>query len=278
MDEQIEYIEYVLNFHQPKLDYILKQDGFVIFISGAKNTGKTNISLLLAEYCYQQEYRTRIATNIKTESYMVEKQIIDLETLEEWLKQEGRKLFILDEAGVHLKKMRFMTDMNLLVMDLIQLIRHYDAGFIAIAPSIAFIDSSYTNTDILDLHIHKWNQKTALCLDNLQKSTYKLFLIPETTIKYKSKDTAIFRRKKQIDLSTLPLCCQVSLYYAETNLMKAVEAKYGIGREEIKRLLKKHILLHSKMSPVTNTCVDKELKENSKTFLNCHLFIIIHLI
>ncbi len=37
-------------------------------------------------------------------------------------------MFVLDEAGKH-KKLRFMIQKNILIMD-IQLIRHYDAGFI----------------------------------------------------------------------------------------------------------------------------------------------------
>lgn len=121
---------------------ILERDGYIIYISGPKERGKTDCALLLGEVSYLRKYRTKIATNIVVESYMIERQITNLPDLKQWLTEPGKKLFILDEAGLSIPKLRFMSAMNVEIMKLLQMIRHYDAGFIGIAPSTKNIDST----------------------------------------------------------------------------------------------------------------------------------------
>jgi hypothetical protein len=236
------------------LAYILDRDGFVIFISGKKEDGKTDVALLLAEICHALGFRKHIATNIKTDSYIIEKQIVSLDELRNWLHQGGRKLFILDEAGKHIKKMRFMSEMNLAIMEVIQLIRHYDAGFIGIAPSDIFIDSNFLNTDILDARIKKLGKRMALVRDYLisGKSTYFLLDIPRTSIKFNSKDTADFALHTKIALNDLPLCCGVARVYAETGSYKAVSQSFAnMNPKEIRRHLRNH-LKHASLPLTTN--------------------------
>lgn len=196
------------------LNTVLQKDGFIIYIGGPKEKGKTNLALLLAEICYIFGYRKRIATNIKVESYMFEPQITDYETLDSWLQSPGRKLYILDEAGKHIKRTRFMSSKNANIMDTLQLIRHYDAGFIGIAPSERFIDSKFLDTDILDVRIKKITQKRAKIDNNLLNDSYFFNDVPPTSLKYDSKDIATFTLKKVIPLDKLPLCCRVSQVYA----------------------------------------------------------------
>lgn len=193
---------------------VLKRDGFIIYIGGPKDKGKTNLSLLLAEVCYLAGFRKRITTNIKVESYMFENQITDYETLDAWLKTKGRKLFILDEAGKHIKRARHMSSKNVNIMDTLQLIRHYDAGFIGIAPSERFIDSKFLDTDILDVRIKKLTRKRAKIDNYLLNESYFLNEIPPTSLRYDSKDIATFTLKKVIPLDKLPLCCRVAQVYA----------------------------------------------------------------
>lgn len=223
-----------------KLDQILSRDGFVIFISGAKEKGKTDFACLLAEYCYLKGFRTKIATNIKTESYMIERQITDFPALNQWIQTSGKKLYILDEAGKSLKKLRFMSAMNLQVMEIIQLIRHYDAGFIGIAPSPAFIDSAFLNTDILDLHIKKLSKNVAIVRDYLDNSTYFLYAIPRTSINFNSKDIADFKMKPDTLLSEMPLCCQVATIYGSTGSYKNIMTAFKLKPEQVRRLLREH--------------------------------------
>lgn len=222
--------------------FVLDQDGFVIFISGAKDRGKTNIALLLAEICWTLNFRRHIATNIKTESYMIERQITNYDDLDAWFKGGGRKLYILDELGKHLKKMRFGSEMNLLIMDTVQLVRHYDGGFIGIAPNETFIDSSFLNTDILDAKIYKESRSLTRIKIVKESEPYLAYHTPSTSIDYNSKDTAEFTRKPVRRIETLDLCCRVAKLYADTQSYDAVMKEFKLSsRRRVGQLLRRHI-------------------------------------
>ena len=72
------------------LDQILQRDGYIIYISGPKERGKTDFSRFIAESSYLKGYRTKISTNITTENYMIEKQITNLPDLKQWLQEKER--------------------------------------------------------------------------------------------------------------------------------------------------------------------------------------------
>ena len=161
----------------------------------------------------------------------------------EWLRTSGRKLFILDEAGKHIRKLRFMTQKNILIMDIIQLIRHYDCGFIGCAPSETFIDNNFLNTDILDAKIRKLGKKTAKVYDYLARECYFLFDIFRTSVKFDSKDIAEFKMHKRPNPDEIRECCRVALMYAEGMSTDKIAKTYDPPkpRNYITRLLKKHL-------------------------------------
>ncbi len=222
------------------MEQILQRDGYIIYISGAKEKGKTDFGLFLAEFSHINKYRTKISTNIETESYMIEKQITNLPDLKDWLQEKGKKLFILDEAGLSIPKLRFMSSMNIEIMKILQMIRHYDAGFIGIAPSTKNIDSTFMNTDILDAHIKKITKRVAKVKDYLQNDTYFLEDIPKTTINFNSKHIAEFKMERTLILSELPLCCQVAASYSSTGNMGQVATAFKLEKMQIQRLIRKH--------------------------------------
>lgn len=222
------------------LSEILNLDGFIGFIQGGKGKGKTDISLLIAEICYMKGYRTHIATNIWTESYMIEKQIINIPDLKTWLNSSGRKLFILDEAGKHLRRMGFMSRKNQALLELVQLIRHYDAGLICIAPAQRFIDSGYLDPDVIDFIIKKINLHFAKLYLTQSKVNINMLNIPKTSIKFNSKDIAELTLDKKVDLSVLPLCCQVAAVYAQYGTYKHIREQLGLEDMQIKREMLKH--------------------------------------
>jgi hypothetical protein len=234
------------------LDDVLQRNGYVIFICGAKEKGKTNFALFLSEYSYDKGYKNKIATNIWTENYRIAKQITCYPDLQEWLKEKGDKLFTMDELGKHLRKMGFMTKKSQLIMDAIQLIWHFDAGFIGCAPSESFIDNNFLNTDILDAKIRKINQTTALVFDYLRNDTYFLHDIPVTSIKYNRKDIATFTMKREINVETLRLCCKVAYYYGQSKSYDYVKlnVKEVTHDEQVRRLLAEHCQ-HTVDSPLT---------------------------
>jgi hypothetical protein len=222
------------------LNPILQRDGFIIYVSGAKEKGKTDFSLLLAEIAYLKKFRVKIATNIETESYMIEKQIVNLPDLKEWLQESKRKLFILDEAGLSIPKLRFMSTMNIEIMKILQMIRHYDSGFIGIAPSTKNIDSTFMNTDILDAHIRKVTKTLAYVKDYLQNDTYYLEGIPRTSINFNSKHIAEFLMEKETITTDMPLCCQVAAIYGKKVSTSQIAKAFNLHKEEVRRLLQDH--------------------------------------
>lgn len=243
-----------------RLNPLLERDGFIIYISGAKEKGKTDFGLWLAEYCYRKNFRTKIATNIETESYMIERQITNLPDLKGWLEESKRKLFLLDEAGLTIPKLRFMASINVEVMKILQMIRHYDAGFIGIAPSTKNIDSTFMDTDILDAHIKKLNKFTAIVRDSFQKDTYFLEGINGTSIKFNSKHIAEFTMSKPIDRTTLPLCCQVANSYRLTKSIKQTAEAFKLNYEQVRREIFKH-LSHDSFTIHNNHGGSKEHEE-----------------
>jgi len=206
-----------------ELENLLSQDGFIVFVEGKKGSGKTNFSMLLLEICHNFNLRTNFATNIETKCDYIKK-IDNYYKLESWLQNDsGKKLYVLDEAGKHIKKMRFMTDQNLKFMELLQLIRHYDAGFIGVAPSSSFIDSSFLNTDILDARVRKLNKSTVKVVDYLSNSVYLIHRVPKTSIRHNGKDIALFNmNKEKIEMSSLPQERKAYLLYAELGNYKQV--------------------------------------------------------
>jgi hypothetical protein len=239
-----------------RLDPILQRDGFIIYISGAKEKGKTDFSLTLAEYCYLKKFRLKIATNIETESYMIERQITNLPDLKLWLKESKRKLFILDEAGLTIPKVRFMSNMNVEIMKILQMIRHYDAGFIGVAPSTRNIDSMFMNTDILDAHIKKTSKAKAKVKDYLTNRTYKLKGIGRTSINFNSKHIAEFSMDKKPNLLELPMCCRIASSYSQTGNMDQTGQAFNLKAMQVQRLLRehcKHSILTTNLLPVGNT-------------------------
>ncbi len=223
------------------METILKLDGAIIFIDGYKGSGKTNISMLLMEICHDNEYRKHFATNIKTESYYVQ-QITNYPDLEDWLKHApGKKTYVLDEAGKHIKKLSFMTEQNKKIMDLIQLIRHYDCCLIGVAPSAKFVDSGFMDSDILDARISKISLHNAKVTDFYNNDHYFLNDLPKTSISYNCKDDAIFSMKKEVPMFEQPLCCQLARLYMNHPNMKDIGRQYNLEAEEVKREIIKHL-------------------------------------
>lgn len=222
---------------------LLTQDGFILFISGGKEHGKTNTAMLLAEICFFAKLRPHIATNIGTECYYV-KQITNYPDLKDWLEKErGKKLFIMDELGKIMQRMGFATKTNRGLLDILQLIRHYDAGFIGIAPSVKFVDSNFLNTDLLDAHIKKIGKTVAKIRDNLHGNNYFFNEIPKTSIKHNGKDIAIFNMTKPQDINSLKDCCKAAKYYYQTGNYHSAGKFFNppIEATQVKRLIKQHL-------------------------------------
>jgi hypothetical protein len=230
----------------PQILELLSQDGFTMFIRGGKEHGKTNLAMLIVELCQELKLRKHFATNIKTESYYI-KQIANKPDLDVWLqKTKGLKTYVMDELGKNLRKFGFASKKNQDIMDILQLIRHFDCGFIGMAPSGKFVDSSFLlANDVLDMEIKKITKTTAKVMDYFHNESYLWCDIPPTSIIHNGKDIAKFDMTKPEVLDTDPLCCRVAACAAKMNEADVSMGKIGkifnLNSEQAKRELIKHL-------------------------------------
>lgn len=224
---------------------LFKEESAVIMMSGRKGYGKTDFALRLGEEALEAGYISRIASNIRTEDPRVDN-ITNLPDLKSWLSRRGRKYFILDEAGKHLKRMGFMSRMNKMILDIIQLIRHYDAKFTAIAPSEKFIDTNYLNTDILDCKIKKIGLHFAEVKNFLSYEGYALSDIERTSIRFWSKDIALFTLEKPINTGNFSLEERCAYEYGQKKSYTAIGQGFEPPKhpEMIKRMVQRYLSLH----------------------------------
>lgn len=227
------------------LERLFREDSAVIMMSGRKGFGKTDFSLRLGEEALEKGFISRIATNIRTDDPRVDS-VTNMPDLKTWLAQPGKKLFGLDEAGKYLSRIRFMSNLNKMILDIIQLIRHYDAFFIAIAPNEKFIDSNYLNTDILDCRIKKISLRFAEVKNYLTYEAYTLMDIPRTSIKFWSKDIAPFSLEKAINLDKLSIEERCAYEYGQKNSYEVIGQGFEPPKHAtiIKRMVQRYLSLH----------------------------------
>ena len=207
----------------------------VIIISGKRGDGKTNYALKLSEEALEEGLISKIATNIISDDERIIR-ITTFPDLEDYLGIKGRKVFILDEAGKIVSRMRFMSKLNTKIMNVIQLIRHYSGYFIAIAPSEKFIDSNFGNTDILDARIKKTGLKFATVKNYLTQEVYTLEDIEATSIRY-SQHPADFSLERKVKIDKLPEQARIAYQYAQSGNFSQVanEQNPPIHKELVKR-------------------------------------------
>jgi len=221
-------------------------------MSGGKGDGKTDFALRLGEEAYEEGLIRRIATNMRTDDQRVE-HVGNMPDLRSWLSMKGDKYFILDEAGKVINRMRFMSTLSVMILGIIQLVRHYDATFTAIAPSEAFIDSNFLNTDILDCKIKKIAKSFAEVKNFQTHQVYTLQDIERTNIRFWSKDVATFTLKKPFDVKSFSVEERCALAYSKGVSMDAIgkSLEPRMHRQQVARMVKKYLSLH--FSPL-KTC------------------------
>lgn len=224
---------------------LFKQSSTVILITGRRGKGKTNLALRLMEDALEKLWVSKVATNIKTIDDRIT-QTCYMNTLEAWLQgTKGRKGIVLDELGKHLNRMRFMTELSKLILDLIQLVRHYDAYFIGCGVTEDLINKHFLNLDLLDCQIKKLYWKTATVKNFVTYQKYTMRGIPATTIRYDSKDIASFGKTDPKTPSeafdSLPKCCKCAMLYLKYRSLRKVGDKMGCSFQNVALLLDTHL-------------------------------------
>lgn len=225
------------------LKRVFKQSSSVTFISGRRDSGKTDFSLLLLEEGKNEGIFSHIASNIGTRNDPNITYVCYFDRLETWLKTPGKKAFSLDELGIHLNRMQFMTKKSYLILKTCQLVRKYDAHLIGVAPSDEYVNRHFMDREILDCFIKKTSKKSCVIKNLVTRKTYKLAGIPRTKIDFITKDIAIFEERdpnptKQ-EIEAIPFTQKVLLLYAKYHTTRAVGKILGVSNVTVANYLKK---------------------------------------
>jgi len=242
-----------LEYSQKDLKQVFKQTSSITFITGKRDSGKTDFAFLLLETFKDQGILDKIGSNVRLKQVCDVDYIPYFDRFQEWLNSPGKKGFLLDELGKHLNRMRFMTEKSKLILDICQLVRKFDAHLIGIAPSADFVNRFFLNTDILDCFMEKMSKHYVKVNNYVTRQTYILDSIPRTSVPFITKDIAIFELKdptKKGNLEELPQCCRAAWLYLQHRSLRKVGHIMNLSHEEIRKLLKKHIV-HSEIKVST---------------------------
>ncbi len=186
----------------------------VVLVGGVWKSGKTDFALLVAETLlklpsyHDDMVISKVASNIDTEGTFP--MITDLLSLRHWLYETAeRKLFILDEANVHLHSRRAMSGKNVGVIKLLGEVSKAHARMIVIAQELLKVDKEFLNPTWVRGVFIKRSLKKAQLVSHLLNRDYVFTNIPKSSIPFDPYAVAPFtetsseRIFKEDDLHTL---------------------------------------------------------------------------
>ena len=176
--------------------FVRQISGFIIIL-GRRGTGKTDLSLLIAEILVSRGKVDHVATNIKIyEAPFPIKEIDNLDDLKKWAKDTGgHKLFLFDEIGKGMTRRRPMSSLNVSLIHAFHILRKYKLSIVATTINEQYVDNAILGQDILDgffLKPNFRNPKVALYQDNLENIELSIYDMPRTTVEFDTWDSAPF--------------------------------------------------------------------------------------
>lgn len=175
----------------------------VVLVGGIWKTGKTDFALYIAETLLNlPSYRNpvdctvvnRVASNIETHGTFP--MISDMLSLRQWLYETSEvKLFILDEANVHLPSRRSMSGKSVEIVKLLAEVSKAHARMIVIAQELTKIDKEFLNPTWVRGVFIKRSLKKAQLISHLLEKQYAFNNIPKTSIPFDPYAVAPFTEK-----------------------------------------------------------------------------------
>jgi len=182
---------------QNKFHYVLRKlfgIPSVVLIGGIWKTGKTDFALYISEVLLKLGIIREVSSNIYTEGYYP--QVTDLVSLRQWLYASNRrKLFILDEANVHLPSRRAMSGKNVEVVRLLAEVSKAHARMIVIGQELLTFDKEFLNPTWVRGIFIKRSLKKAQLVSHLLQKEYVFNNIPKTTVPFDPYAVAPFTEK-----------------------------------------------------------------------------------
>jgi len=171
---------------------LFKYNAPIVFIIGRFGYGKTDFSLLIAETLLKYGVVKKVGTNIKVEHPNFD-YITNVVYLKKWLvSSKAKKLFILDEAGIHIDTRNPLSRINREIRHLGFLLRKFRGKFIFVSQRAKDIEGTFRDTDIWLATFHKFSLKKALLISNIYDEPIIIENIPKTSIPYDTYDIALF--------------------------------------------------------------------------------------
>lgn len=225
-------------------DQILKRIFSVptmVLIVGDWKTGKTDFALLIAERLLELEIVKKVASNIETKDPRITF-ISSLERLKQWLHMDKiRKLYILDEAGVHIPRRTPMKEKNVQAIQLLPEISKAHARLIVVAQDPDGIDSQFLNPVWCKAIFVKDGLKNARLISDQFETVIKLSDIPKTTIAFDPYAIAPFTLTEPLRMPTWVLKNEEYKILWQWAIEGKSYKDIGIHRMQLRRLLQKFV-------------------------------------
>jgi len=172
---------------------LFKYPAPIVFIIGRYDSGKTDFSLRIAETLLKNHLVHKVGTNIKIKNNPNFDYITNVPKLKRWLSQDrSKKLFILDEAGIHVDTRNPMGKINREIRHLGFLLRKFRGKLIFVSQRAKDIETTFRDTDIWLATFHKLSKKRAVLFSNIHDAPIVFENIPRTNIKFDTYDVALF--------------------------------------------------------------------------------------
>lgn len=215
-----------------------------VLIFGDWKTGKTDFALLIAERLLELDIVTEVASNIKSPDPRL-KFISDLPHLRKWLHGSNtRKLYIFDEAGVHLHKRRSMSAKNVSFMTLLPEISKAHARMIAVTQNPASIDAELLSPVWCKGLIIKENLYKARFISELfpsDKKVYEFYPVPPTTIPFDPYAIAPFQLTAPVDVPDAFLNDEEKKILWEWSVNNLSARRLNLHPMQLNRILRKFV-------------------------------------
>jgi hypothetical protein len=223
----------------------------VAVIVGNPDTGKTDTGCLIAEVGKNEGVLDYLASNLNTGG--AGQKITSLEDVKYWFRhQTGKKLYILDEAGINDENRSPLSKLNKEIRHEVFISRKFFAHWIFILQEMKDLDN-WKDSNLTGLIIKK------KCYDGEFQAVFKFKgeedLIyfdefPRTTVPFDTLDIGLFTLERQLnneDVNLQGLPAKVAYLYAHGKNFSAIAQQFTeeTGKEwmnmQVIRLLKQYI-------------------------------------
>lgn len=163
--------------------------GELSFIQGLMGRGKTDFALAVAEHAVHHGIVDVVITNIKLKvKYKRIKYFYKISQLNELVETKGRKLVIIDEAGIGIDSRRATSRINVFFKKTSRLIRKKRGHLMIISQKERDIDIALN--DLVSTGIHKVSKTIALVQFATSRKQFKITDVKRTKIKFNTNDVA----------------------------------------------------------------------------------------